>query len=312
MNDRPPPELFAERPVRSDFTQQTDHAFLKRIATVVVLLILIGGGIGLTVAHFVRDNAQPEEIPVIKAEATLKEKPEQPGGIDIPHQNVMVFQQLDNAEDGKQPAVEHLLPQPETPQAVAPPPAVEAPPQESLVQPPPAVNIPTTVSPTVDRAPPVAVKNPAESVAPSPAPVSAPVQEVKPAPAPVVPPVAVVTKPETPPAPKESPRLPESLFTGKSATPPPVPATPKTTATTGSVIQLASIPDEAGAQAWIRNAQGKYGDALKGVRLRPVRADLGAKGVYYRVQSEGMPEAQARQICEALKSRKAACILVRP
>lgn len=309
MNDRPP-ELFAERPVRSDFAQQSDHAFLKRLATVGVLLILIGGGIGLTVAHFVRDNAQPEEIPVIKAEATVKEKPEQPGGIDIPHQNVMVFQQLDNAEEGKQPAVEHLLPQPETPQAVAAPPAAEEAPQAS-------VNVPTTVSPTVDRAPPVAAKNPAESVAPAPVPAPAPVQEVKPAPAPVAPvaappaaPVAVVTKPETLPPPKESPHLPESLFTGKSALPSPVPATTKTTA--GSIIQLASIPDEAGAQTWIRNAQGKYGDALRGVRLRPVRADLGAKGIYYRVQSEAMTEAQARQVCDALKSRKAACILVRP
>ena len=77
-----------------------------------------------------------------------------------------------------------------------------------------------------------------------------------------------------------------------------------------AAIQLASLPNEAQARAMMEKLQQKYAAKLGGAKLRVVRADLGSRGIYYRIQSQSLAEGEANRVCSALKQTNAGCILV--
>ena len=52
----------------------------------------------------------------------------------------------------------------------------------------------------------------------------------------------------------------------------------------GTYVQLSSQRSEAEAQASLRNVQSRYGSLFGGNSLEIQRADLGQKGIYYRVK----------------------------
>ena len=59
--------------------------------------------------------------------------------------------------------------------------------------------------------------------------------------------------------------------------------------------------------------QRQNSDVLGRLSLSVSRVELGAKGAYYRIQAGPIADAEkATQACTALKSRKIACILVKP
>ena len=58
--------------------------------------------------------------------------------------------------------------------------------------------------------------------------------------------------------------------------------------------------------------QSHYGGVLGSAELRAVRADLGHKGIYYRIQTQALSEQQASKICAALQRENVGCILVKP
>jgi len=72
-----------------------------------------------------------DELPVVRAQPMPeKVRPEQPGGMDVPHQGMAV---LNNGSEGQSPqAVERLLPRPEIPQ---PPEPIQEPPQSAQAVP---------------------------------------------------------------------------------------------------------------------------------------------------------------------------------
>ncbi len=74
-----------------------------------------------TPAVVAQNPPPPDNVPLIKADPNpIKVKPEQPGGLQVPDRNMMIY----NERPGG-PPVEKLLPPPEQPEtrAVAPPPA---------------------------------------------------------------------------------------------------------------------------------------------------------------------------------------------
>ena len=92
-----------------------------------------------------------------------------------------------------------------------------------------------------------------------------------------------------------------------AATPATKPAT--TQQTGGTRIQLASVrSEEAARQEWDRIRRANP-DLLGSVSATPVRADLGEKGVYYRLQTA--PIADAERICGELKRRNIGCLIAR-
>ena len=80
----------------------------------------------------------------------------------------------------------------------------------------------------------------------------------------------------------------------------------------GFRVQLASVPDEANARHDDDGLQSQICRHLGDAKLHLAKADLGAKGIYYRVQSNPITDIEARDICGELKKLKAGCIVVKP
>ncbi len=90
------------------------------------------------------------------------------------------------------------------------------------------------------------------------------------------------------------------------------PANDKPTAAGNYRVQLASLKSQADANKAWRRLSAKYPDILGPLSLHLEKADLGAKGIYYRVQAGPFTEkAAARDICAKLKAKKQQC-LVKP
>jgi SPOR domain len=82
--------------------------------------------------------------------------------------------------------------------------------------------------------------------------------------------------------------------------------------TGGWRVQIASVKSEDVAKSTWARLQNAHGDVLANLRMQPVRADLGEKGVWYRVQAGPLDEKQAQNICGTLKTRRADCVVVPP
>jgi hypothetical protein len=355
MNRPSQRELFAQRPVRSDFARRRSGGgpgFNPKKLLLVVGLVALAVGGGFAYNLLGGGENKLEEIPTLQADMPIKERPEQPGGIDIPHQDVAVFEKLDKGGEGEKKAdVEHLLPGPEEPneppaisEAVPAPapeasPVAQAPVQEEL---PPAVTaaIPEPVSKAVEPTPAPA----AEIKKPEPSKPEVKTAKVKAVTPPKEVKKTVETAPKTIAAVKEKAtavtddqakkaetamaRLPKELFTNDEYTPSstitpasepaPVSTTASktetvTTSSSGKMasVQFASVQDQAQAEKSLGKFQSKYAGLLGGVSLRVVRADLGVKGIYYRVMTAPVSEDKAKAICADVMKQKGSCIVVK-
>lgn len=223
-------------------------------------------------------------VPVITAERDpVKERPAEPGGMDVPNRNIEVFNRI--TPDAQPQKVERLLPPAETP---LPRPAPEA----AATQPP--------AGPLVPDAPQLAARGDVKSVpqapqAPSAAPanVTAPDREV------AAVPVA------TPKPPVEAPA---AQAPAKAA------AAPVPSASSGAWrIQLGAVREEPRAKAALARIEKANADVLKGLKSEIARADLGAKGIYYRMRMGPFADrAAADALCRQLTQRKVGCIAVKP
>lgn len=140
-----------------------------------------------------------------------------------------------------------------------------------------------------------------------------------PAPPPPAPQQTASTPPPVAPAPPPQPAPPAQVA---AAPPPPAtsvvspakaPPTPAAPASGAYRLQLGALgSEEAAKQEWLR-LQKQEPDVLGKLSLAVSRIDLGAKGVYYRIQAGPIADAaQAAQSCATLKSRNVGCILVKP
>ena len=83
----------------------------------------------------------------------------------------------------------------------------------------------------------------------------------------------------------------------------PLPApTPAVAKKDGIYIQLGSYRDLKAAKADWAKLQKKYPQSIGKMSMHTERADLGAKGVFHRLQAKAGTEARAKQICTVLKS----------
>lgn len=361
--NQPPPELFAERPVRSDFASQgLSYRARRRITVLVVSLLLVGGLYQLFTRFHSRTSG---EIPTIHAEGTYKQRPDHPGGLEIPNQNVEVYKSLDGSLTTNE-TTEKLLPPAETPEpsALLAPPKTTIGAEASAIRPnPQAEYLTSNISPKEDSSlvKPTPIENSAVSVAPralAPAPSDqgkalprgasalAPKKEVvsvapqipiadnRAAPARDLAKVAVTAPMSIVPAARAS--LDTTPDTDVLQKIPSIQKAPSPTAVNspdampstedpigqvlenqsietkvGPVIQLTSVPDHAAAEQAMKKLQTKYMSILGPIHLRLVKADLGSRGIYYRIQSEALTSQEASRVCHELKKINAGCLLVR-
>lgn len=261
---------------------------LRRVLAAVVVVAVAGfGWIAWSAYREGRIAGNDGVVPLLHADSEpTRIRPDDPGGMSIPNRDKTIYNEIDpHAPPPK--GVERLLPAPETP--VARPTAAEPTiPTLGETAPPPAPReVGSVVTHTVTEPKP-----------PAPAP-----QTAQPQPSPF-------HKVEAPPPPSK--RKAETSKTASTAPSATAPKSRSSSSASGPRVQLAAVVSEAEARKEWERLLRANGDLLGSLSPTIVRADLGAKGVVYRVQAGPLASAAAASdLCGKLKARKVGCFVAR-
>jgi len=162
--------------------------------------------------------------------------------------------------------------------------------------------LPPAEKPEPRPAPPPAPASASAAAAPPPAALPAPPAAALPSP----PPAAAVPSPPrpVPAAPAHAAPAHPAAVQGKPAPHP---------AAAGHVrVQLGSVKSPDAARAEWQRLKHRYPELLGKLTADAVRDDLGARGVWYRIEAGSFADrAAARRLCDALKEHKVGCRIVR-
>ena len=261
-----------------------------------LILLVVAGAVALYAYRWGTGTVDDGNLPVVAASSEpIKVKPESPGGLDVPHQEMTVLNQDET------PAIERLLPPPEIPQpppvqpvpgasdatgavAGAMPPALDAPAGEDFVEAAPVSPEPPASDPVIPAAP--EAKLPEAPAAPSDG-VGGAASDVTAA---------------TPPTPK--PAMTSEAGSGQVA------AIPEPTSG-DHLLQLGAFTEHSASQAAWKRLKKKYPDLLGTLAPAVQQAKVGGK-TYYRLQAGPFPNrATALDLCAQLKARKQDCLVVK-
>jgi len=261
----------------------------------VVLGIAAAGGLGFYFLGGSGMKLTPGEVSFVKADPSpYKIRPENPGGLQVANQDKLVY---DRIAKGDAPArVENLLPPAEEPKAPPMKPKVEEPvaaPASDLVSNP----VSDAVSPPVaSPAPPAAL------AAPEPDPLIAAVAAATGGRTSATGPIGEVS----PEAKSPEDQAPQTDAPVQTATAEPTPG--------GAYqVQLASVLSEQAALAEWGRISGKNKDILGAYAPTVTRADLGDRGVFFRLRTGPLADkAAADALCASLAAANVGCIVVKP
>jgi hypothetical protein len=77
-------------------------------------------------------------------------------------------------------------------------------------------------------------------------------------------------------------------------------------------VQLGSVKSPEAARAEWQRLKHRYPDLLGRLSADAVRDDLGARGVWYRIEAGGLADrAAAKRLCAALQEHKLGCRIVK-
>ncbi|MGF1594983.1 MAG: SPOR domain-containing protein [Kiloniellaceae bacterium] len=253
-----------------------------------------------------------EELPVVRAEPMAeKVRPEQPGGMEVPHQGIAVLNADDRAGEGTATA-ERLLPRPEVP---APPPPLEPEAQQA------AGGVPEETWPPAPPEAPLLAESGESDVTEAPELAGSPdeadseteIAEVDGVTLPVRKPGAAGTADDQIAALLE--QAPLETANGNAAVPAPpqdsAPAATQTAAVTVGdvVLQLSSVRSEAAAAQEWRRLQTAHPQQLGERRLTLETAQVQGT-TYYRVQTGPFASRDAAAaVCAQLKARNQDCLV---
>lgn len=277
--DRP---FYGEEPPRRGFS-----AILRGI---IYSLVAIGCAGALWYAYNKgRDvgAANNGTVPLIRADqSAAKVKPDQPGGESVPGQDMQVY---NPSQPGAK--VERLLPPPEQPLArpVAPPPATadaNTPLPVQEIGPTPAVKPPPPAPPGA-ALPPTTSSGFLTATGPTPLP---------------PPPASSTAAPTPAPAPTQT-----------ASRPVPLAPAPGGSSAAGYRVQIAATRDEPTARGEWERLKKAHEDLLGALSPFVIKADLGDKGIFYRLQAGPVGDHEkADKLCGELKKFAIACIVVKP
>jgi len=282
-----------------------------RIAGILVVMGVFAGGLWFAYTLGMRHtggSGVSGEIPLIRADnRPIKVKPENPGGMQIPDRDLFIYGQ-------QRPQVEHLLPPPEQPMArpAPPPPSPNPPVAANSLSAPSPIQAPSSAT-----TPPAAASNSAAPAAPAavqPAAADpAPVASAEPgSPAPVAPPPSKSTARPQPQLSRAAVAAAEILGISPTAAPRPAAARAGAVHASGMRLQLGAMRSEGEARGQWEQLKRKNPDLLGNLSGTAIRADLGDKGTYYRIQTAPVSDsASADRICGELRQRHLACMVVR-
>ena len=119
----------------------------------------------------------------------------------------------------------------------------------------------------------------------------------------------------------EAPAAPKAAAAPKNPVQAPTSATPRAESKPTQVakpaagtyrVQIAAVRSAKAARAEWARLQRKNKDVLGSLTFASQKVDLGAKGVFYRIQAGMVARAEARKICATLRARKQPCLVVKP
>lgn len=259
--------------------KRSDLSVSKNVFIGAVSGVVLAGIVGWFVLSPRYAANNPEEIPVIRRPQTpVKVQPAEPGGMEILNQDKTVYDIIDKKGADDQPGIETILPPPEEPKI----PVIQAP------------------TPTV-------AENTAAPTTPQAEELIAQAQEI----------IKVETAPAPAPAPTPSPEPAKEVKVAPVAVPAPAPATaadnkiaiPAKAASGSWQVQLmASTNKKAVSGSW--NSLSKKYPVLKNYTYEIETADLGAKGIFYRLQAGAFAtRAEADNLCGDIKALGGSCIV---
>lgn len=267
------PSLIADDPVP---TTAPRRGWTRWIGALVAVGVLggFGAGVGYVYWYVTRAGDGTGTVPLVRADAgPIRVRPENPGGLQVPDQNIDVYNRIGQpAPSATRPQVERLLPPPEPPMPRPPAPV------DTRAQPTPPQNGTPRPPLTRDQAqPPPAGPGPVAQ-APAPAPTPAP--------------------------PQPAPQAPRPQQLANAPQPGVIPP--------GSMrVQLASMGSQDAANAEIQRLRRGQPELLRDLNMVVVRTDLGTRGTFYRVQAGPLRDrAAADQLCAALQQRRLGCQVV--
>jgi cell division septation protein DedD len=257
---------------------------LLPVAVAIAVVLGFGGILWYVYSQGVRSGSE-DTAPLIQSEGPAKIKPEDPGGLVVPHQDKEVYGVIDGSAENTDEKLEVLLPPPEDPMqppvqeeqvvvdSVAVPETAEAPEIPSITEPAEEPPLPEPALAEPDEPPTVETVETAETV-------------VEPAPEPEPEVAAVEPAPEPEPAVSTDPN--------------------------GWKVQIAAVKSEDAARSeWLRQ-QKKIPDLLGNLTLSIQETTVnGTK--YFRIRGGTLPnKAAAEKLCDQLKAQKLGCLIVKP
>lgn len=276
---------------------------LLPIAVAIAVVLGFGGILWYVYSQGVRSGSE-DTAQVIQPDGPAKIKPEDPGGLVVPHQDKEVYGVIDGAADNVDTSIEVLLPPPEDPiQPVVPEPEAIAEAAADAVTKPLVAEAPAIPSITgaVEEPPlpepelaapdePPTVETVETAIAPPP--------EPEPAPAPEPEPEPVVAAVEPAPAPEPEPE--------------PAPEPSVTSDPNGWRVQIAAVKSEDAARSEWTRQQKKNPDLLGNLTLSIQQTTVNGTR-YFRIRGGSLPDrAAAVKLCEQLKAKKLGCLVVKP
>jgi hypothetical protein len=267
-----------------------------------------------------------EQPPLVTADSRpVKELPEQAGGKEFPHKNKLIYDRLQN---GDEPETERLVPRQENVAVPALPPSADGP------APVASTDFTTPTTQAVGGAEPIAVASVDDGSTAEGGPRKVKTMVVRPDGSMDAPPEAAAAEapaaaeaapqaaaaagaaPQTapaaaPPAAEAAPQQVAALPAPPPPTAKPKPAVqqtaaaaPAAAAATKYVVQVGSKKNQTDALASFADMQQKYPSLLANYRPMVQKADLGAKGVWYRLRiGPIVDKTAASKLCTQLKSQ---------
>ena len=257
-----------------------------------------------------------EQPPLVTADSRpVKELPEQAGGKEFPHKNKLIYDRLQN---GDEPETERLVPRQENVAVPALPASADGP------APVASTDFATPTTQAVGGTEPIAVASVDDGSMAEGGPRKVKTMVVRPdgtmaAPEPAAGEVAAAEAPAAAEAaPQAVAALPQQVAALPAPPPPdakPKPApqpvaqqtaavAPAAAAPTKYVVQVGSKKNQTDALASFADMQQKYPSLLASYRPMVQKADLGAKGVWYRLRIGPIPDkTAASKLCTQLKSQ---------
>ena len=272
------------------------------ILLIIIIIVAAGGTWMIWGKYWLKPD--PNQIPLVSApNSAFKIKPIIPGGMPIPNRDITIYDDA-FSNDPTRPEGENVQEGPEQPLPVPGNSLSTLKSPDTNVIPPSSKTVETLLPKTVN--PKLGVKGKAGILQSS--------VEPKTSSSATQTPIKNASKEITPD--KESrPGLSEGATPLPSKPVGNLEAVPSSVriSTRSFQVQLAAVRKETAAQNEWRRLKARHRTLLNNLELNVVKADLGTKGIYFRLRAGPLKDAEsAKTLCRELSKVKVRCLVIRP